>query len=225
MARLVLQEGAMPTMNTTTLMPPAILPPSELTEGELVERLLARDAKGWREFHRRYDRLIHRCIHKVTNRFRRLVGTTDLEDIYGDLLVSLTAHDMRRLRAFDPAKGSKLGSWIGMLATHAAWDHLRKLRRRPAASTLDEAIELSAETPTPVDAAIASQRLRAVRAVLQSFSVKDQELVEWLFVACRSAEETATEMGISVKTVYSKKHKIRAKLRARLMEAEAAQAA
>ncbi|NOY92613.1 MAG: sigma-70 family RNA polymerase sigma factor [Deltaproteobacteria bacterium] len=215
----------MPRMNTTTLFPPTILSPRELTEGELIERLLARDAEGWREFHRRYDRLIHRCIHKVTDRFRRLVHPTDLEDIYGDLLVSLTTDEMRRLRAFDPAKGSKLGSWIGMLSTHAAWDHLRKLRRRPAASTLEEAIELSAETPAPLDVAIAHQRLEAVRAALSEFSAKDQELVQLLFIACRSAEETALEMGISVKTVYSKKHKIRAKLRARLTGSESACAA
>ena len=215
----------MPEMNTTSIMPPQILPTSELTEGELVERLLARDARGWREFHRRYDRLIHRCIHKVTDRFRRLVGACDLEDIYGDLLVSLTADDLRRLRAYDPAKGSKLGSWIGMLATHAAWDHLRKLRRRPAASSLDEAVELSAETPAPVDVAIANQRLVALQTVLGDFSAKDRELVQLLFVACQSAEETAAEMGISVKTVYSKKHKIRAKLRERLLATESARAA
>jgi len=215
----------MPEMNTTSIMPPSFLPTSELTEGELVERLLARDAKGWREFHRRYDRLIHRCIHKVTDRFRRLIGACDLEDIHSDLLVALTADDMRRLRAFDPAKGSKLGSWIGMLATHAAWDHLRKVRRRPVASSLEEAVELSGETPAPVDVAIANQRLMALETVLGDFSAKDRELVHLLFVSCRSAEETADEMGISVKTVYSKKHKIRARLRERMLATESAQAA
>jgi len=212
-------------MNTSTLLPPPKLPLSELTEGELVERLLARDAKGWREFHSRYDRLIHRCIHKVTDRFRRLVGPTELEDIYGELLLHLTSDDMRRLRAFDPAKGSKLGSWIGMLATHAAWDHLRKLRRQPKADSLDEAIEVSCPQATPLELAVANERLDALRELLTEYSEKDRELMHLLYVACHSAEETARTMGISVKTVYSKKHKIRARLREQLAQREVARAA
>lgn len=215
----------MPTMNTTTLLPTPMLPSAELTEGEIVERLLARDAKGWREFHRRYDRLIHRCIHKVTDRFRSLIGPAELEDIYGELLLSLTAHDMRRLRAYDPGKGSKFGSWVGMLATHAAWDHLRKLRRQPKVDTLDEATEVRCEQATPLDVVIANERLDAMRELLADFSDKDRQLMHLLYVACRSAEDTARTMGISVKTVYSKQHKIRARLREQRGEREATLAA
>lgn len=206
----------MPNMNRTSLLPRPPLPLSDLTEGELIERLLARDAQGWREFHRRYDRLIHRCIHKVTDRFKRLVGPTELEEIYAQLLLNLTAGDMRRLRAFDPARGNKLGTWIGMLATHAAWDHLRKLRRRPAGEALDEAHELATTEPTPLDVVAARQRLDQMRGLVAELSARDRELVERLFVRQQDAEVAASEMGISVKTVYSKKHKIRARLRAGL---------
>ena len=43
--------------------------PTDWTETDLLSRMMLRDGTAWREFHRRYDRLIYRCIHKVTGRF------------------------------------------------------------------------------------------------------------------------------------------------------------
>ena len=119
------------------------LRPEDFTDQELLGRMLERDAKAWREFYRRFDRLIYRCIHKVTSRFRHTVGPDDVQEIYGQLMVNLTAHDMRRLRAFQPEKGNKLGSWIGLLATNTAWDYLRSVARQPMCSEIGEA-ELAA---------------------------------------------------------------------------------
>src|SRR5690349_7627915 len=40
-----------------------------LSDVELLNRMFSHDETGWREFCRRYDRLIWRCITKVTTRF------------------------------------------------------------------------------------------------------------------------------------------------------------
>jgi len=60
------------------------LRPEDFTDQELLGRMLERDAKAWREFYRRFDRLIYRCIHKVTSRFRHTVGPDDVQEIYGN---------------------------------------------------------------------------------------------------------------------------------------------
>src|SRR5690606_19470762 len=57
------------------------LSPSDFTDQELLQRMLERDGKAWREFYRRFDRLIYRCIHKVTGRFRHSVGPDDVQEI------------------------------------------------------------------------------------------------------------------------------------------------
>ncbi|MAQ13500.1 MAG: RNA polymerase subunit sigma [Sandaracinus sp.] len=188
------------------------LAPEDFTDEELRGRMLLRDARAWREFHRRFDRLVYRCIHKVTGRFRRVVGEDDVQEIYAQFLLNLTARDMRKLRQFDPARGNKLGSWIGLLATNAAWDHLRSLSRRPQTTEIDAAHDLSCDDGDPYAAMADKERWELLNQALESFSKKDRTFVKLYFVEGLSPEEVAEVMDVSVKTVYSKKHKIRCRL-------------
>ncbi|MCB9628614.1 MAG: sigma-70 family RNA polymerase sigma factor [Sandaracinaceae bacterium] len=193
-----------------------LLPPTDWTDRELLARLLIRSEVAWREFHRRYDRLIYKCIHKVTNRFHRVLCQDDLDDIFGQFLLNLTARDMRRLRAFQPELGNKLGTWIGLLATNTAWDHLRRVSRRPYMSELSEADHLESDEESPIEHLARAERWTLVNKALSEFSDKDQTFVQLYYVDGLDAESVAAEMNISVKTVYSKKHKIRSRLEARL---------
>ena len=68
-----------------------------------------------------------------------LIGAWTLDEMYAEVLLSLLRDDMRKLRIFDPQRGSKLGSWIGMLTTNATHDHLRSAARRPWRERLADA--------------------------------------------------------------------------------------
>ncbi|MEM7449774.1 MAG: sigma-70 family RNA polymerase sigma factor [Myxococcota bacterium] len=183
-----------------------------LTEPELLAHMLEHEARAWQEFRRRYNRLIYRCIQKVTARFRGVIGSEDVEEIYCQLLVNLTTRDMHRLRAFRPERGNKLGSWIGLLAKNAAWDHLRCISRQPQCTELSMVENVSASQTTPFETLIQKERLGIVNQVLQDLSSRDQYFVRLYYWDGLSAEEVAEAMKISVKTVYSKKHKIRCRL-------------
>src|SRR5262245_37560586 len=123
----------------------------EQSETELLEGMLKRNAGAWREFHRRYDRLIFRCIHKVTGRFPGSITSEDVREIYAMFLLSLNKRDMHKLRTFEPERGNKLSSWIGMLATNAAWDYLRSVARQPQCTALSDAEHLYAASADPFD--------------------------------------------------------------------------
>lgn len=181
-------------------------------ETDLVRRLLQDDPAAWRTFNAQYGRLIFRCITRVTTRFSAVVRADDADEIYANLCVQLLAHDKRKLRSFDPTRGSKLGTWVGMLATHAAWDYLRACRRAPRGDDLQHAEELSTTSPDPFEVCSARQRMAQVSEVLAQFPEKDRQFVALYYGEGLSPEQVAEEMGISVKTVYSKKHKIRARL-------------
>ena len=98
---------------------------TEWTELELLQRMLLREGRAWREFHTRYDRLIYRAIHKVTQRFSSVLSSADVDEIYALFMCSLNTRDMHKLRTFEPERGHRLSTWIGLLATNAAWDYLR----------------------------------------------------------------------------------------------------
>ncbi|MBN8612874.1 MAG: sigma-70 family RNA polymerase sigma factor [Deltaproteobacteria bacterium] len=182
------------------------------SDEELRGRMLAREGRAWREFHVRFDRLVYRCIQKVTTRFSRSLGSDDVREIYAQFLLSLTARDMHKLRTFSPERGNKLSSWIGMLATNAAWDHLRSVARAPASAALTEAESVQAPGGDPYEQLLERERWAKVSDALQTFSEKDQTFVRLYYMDGLTPEEVAEEMQISVKTVYSKKHKIRSRL-------------
>ncbi len=186
--------------------------PNHEDDLSLVHGLLSGHESAWRAFHGQYGRLIYRCIRKVTQGFAGVVGGDDEQEIYSNLLVQLLNNDMRKLRAFDPERGSRLGTWIGMLATHAAYDHLRSVRRELPFAPLSEAEAAPANTTGPAEEVESKEQSRIVRELVDRLSAKDRQFVRLYFDHGMSPEAVAEAMNISVKTVYSKKHKIRSRL-------------
>ncbi len=181
-------------------------------EAVLLEGLLADDEGAWRQFNAQYARLIYRCITRVTARFSAVVGADDVREIYANLCMQLLAHDKKKLRSFEPGRGNKLGSWIGMLAIHSSYDYLRGMKREPKRTCISEADTLSSDLPDPYDQCVMRERAGIVCELFEHFSDKDQEFITLYFGENLEPEQIADRMGISVKTVYSKKHKIRSRL-------------
>ncbi len=185
-------------------------------DAALVRDMVAGIPSAWREFNARYDRLVYRCITKVTARFGRSVGPDDVAEIYATLQVQLCANGMSKLRSFDAVRGKRLSSWIGLLAIHCAYDHLRALRREPGRASLDELEEMDAESPQPDEVLDFKERAALASLILRDFSDKDREFVALYFGEGLDVEQIAERMRISVKTVYSKKHKIQTRIEARI---------
>jgi RNA polymerase sigma-70 factor (ECF subfamily) len=190
----------------------------ETDEAELIGRLLVDDPSAWRQFNARYSRLIYSCIGRVLSRFTSVTTTDDANEVYATLCVQLLANDKKKLRSFDAERGSKFGSWLGMLAVHAAYDHLRCVKRTPAYTPLADAEVLSSDQPSPFEVSVVRERAERVWNVMGKLSAKDQAFIRLYFGEGMAPEKIASELGISVKTVYSKKHKIGAKLEALLKE-------
>jgi len=138
-------------------------------DDRLLASMIADDENAWREFNVRYSRLIYRCITRVTARFSAVVGPEDVREIYAMLCVGLLANDKRKLRSFEPGRGNKLGSWIGMLAIHTAYDYLRGVKREPKRGCMAEAEDLTSDVPDPCEAYAMRERARIVAELLRDF--------------------------------------------------------
>lgn len=183
------------------------------TELGLLEGLLMNEHAAWIVFQSRYDRLACACIGRVLRKFGRRVSEEDAREVRATFYLSLVSNDMHKLRAFDPARGCKLGTFIGMLATNAAHDHLRSIRREPSKDVMGEgALEVESDEPSPFDATSQRERAELCTQALADFSEKDRAFAQMYFVDGLSPEQIAEKLQISVKTVYTKKHKIQAKL-------------
>lgn len=187
--------------------------PADWTDRELLRHVLRSDARGWAELVRRFRPLIYRCITKVTLKYAPSLGSADLDEIYADVMMQLVRDDMHKLRIYNPSRGTKLGSWIGMISVNAAYDFLRSAGRRPLLDKVDGNLDPHEECDrTPLDQLIEKERWSHLNGLLADFTDKDRTFVELYYQKGLEADEIAAEMQISLKTVYSKKHKIRAHL-------------
>ncbi len=193
----------------------------ETSDLVLVQGLLTDSPAAWREFSRRYGALMYRSISRVLNRFSSL-SEDDCQEVYSSLCLQLIASDKKKLRSYDQDRGTKLSTWLGMLANHAAYDHLRKRRREPNTEDLGSVDTLIVERPSPFERCALKQQAARVANLLSDLSEKDREFMVLYYGEGLEAEQVAVEMGISVKTVYSKKHKIRTRLAGILSQHEAA---
>jgi RNA polymerase sigma-70 factor, ECF subfamily len=187
--------------------------PLQWTDRELLTRVLRSEERGWRELVRRYKALIYRCVTKVTSKYAPNLSVADIDEVYAEVLMQLHRDDCHKLRLYDPARGTKLGSWIGMIAVNAAYDYLRGVARRPFLDQLDGALDPHQPCDrTPLDELIDKERWDTFMSMLGDFSEKDRTFMVLYYARGLEAEEVAEQMRISLKTVYSKKHKIRAHL-------------
>src|SRR5215470_522171 len=132
---------------------------SEWSDKELLKCVLRNDARGWSELVRRFRPLIYRCITKVTLKYAPSLSSADLDEIYADVMMQLVRDDMHKLRIYNPARGTKLGSWIGMLSVNAAYDFLRSDGRRPLLDKVDGNVDPHEEVDrTPLDELIEKER-------------------------------------------------------------------
>lgn len=179
---------------------------------DMISGLLENRPEAWRALTLRYGRLIQSCISRVVSRFPSVVRAEDQAEIYSMLYLQLLANDRSKLRSFAPERGSRLSTWLGLLATHTAYDFLRTIRRIPRTTGLAEAEELAGDTPDPVEVTLVRERADLVDEALAGFTSKDRQFVELYFGEGLDPDEVARRMGISVKTVYSKRHKIQRRL-------------
>jgi RNA polymerase sigma-70 factor (ECF subfamily) len=179
-------------------------------ERQLVQALIGNDPVAWRELGRRHDRLISTCITRVTSRFG--VSAEDVRDIYTQWQIALLANDRAKLRAFDRSRGSCFSSYLGMLATHCAYDWLRVARRERERADLSEAKQVPTEALDPFEYTARRERARLAERAIADFSAHDRAFAALCFGEGMDPHEIARRLEISVKTVYSKKHKIKAKL-------------
>ncbi len=189
---------------------------NSLTEHELLAGILRDDAACWDDFFCRYDRLIYRCITRVTSRFPGIINQEDVREIYANVLVNLLHRDKHKLRSYDPSRGSKLGSWIGLIAINTAYDYLRAMSRQPESGSLTEASDRPSPSQGPFERVAVRERLDHLAQTLGGFSERDRLFVSLYYLEEKEPEEIAEIMGISIKTVYTKKHKLRLRLNQRL---------
>ena len=164
-----------------------------------LEALSRGDKQAWDHFVRRYARVIFAAIQ---NRLGRSARPDEVDDVAQEVFLRLCKADYRLLRRYDPARAG-LSTWLTVVASSTAIDHLR--RRKPAALALDA---------VPADRLAVEPRLpERVRIPAGLLSPRQALVLELLYRRDLEVADAAEIMGVDRQTVRSMHHKALVKLR------------
>lgn len=196
-----------------------------LGDDALLAAILDKDDQAWREMMRRYRSIIFRCVTRVAWRFDSFLSNEDVNEIFSELCMNLLRDDMRKLRAYDRRRGARLASWLGLLAVNTAYDYLRKASRRPVHDILESAPEEAVLVPDASEEILHKEQWSMINSLMRDFSDDDRRFVHLYYAMGLLPEEVASELHISVKTVYAKKNKMKLRLEELACGADIQQAA
>lgn len=190
--------------------------PEQSREVRLIGGLLRNDDGAWREFERTYAPAIRASIGRILRRFSHVATSDAPREVYAGFCLGLI-QEKKRLLTFDPARGTRLGSWLIMLAVHSTYDYLRAVKRRPFGVPIENMYDLASSSPQADELCISQQRDAVLQALLKDLTERERQFVNLHFELGLEAEQVASRMGISVKTVYTKRHKLQNKLESMLV--------
>lgn len=197
----------------------AQIDPERQEELALLAEVIGERPGAWDRFYRRYQRLIIACVRKVLTRYGVVPSTSDVEDLLNTVCLQLIRDNYEKLRRYDADKGYRLSSWVGLISTNAAHDSLR--RRGPQMHSIDEDAsplsQLAAANASPDEQTLLKQRQQALNQAVARLSPSEQLFLRYYYLEQRTPAEIAELLQISINTVYSRKNKVRSRLKQALV--------
>jgi len=185
----------------------------DVADDILLQRVLQRERQAWAEFFRRFDRLIAGTVVRVLRRYGVRAAPEDVGDMVAEVWVALLRDDQRKLRIYDRQRGSRLNSWIGLIAANTTIDYLRVRHR--SSTYLEDNPEVSnalIDSRGPDRDLEERQDVELMRRAVGRLKLEDQRFARYCFQDERRPAEIAEAFGISVNTVHSRKFKLRRKI-------------
>jgi RNA polymerase sigma-70 factor (ECF subfamily) len=177
-------------------------------DGDLVRRVSGGDLDAFASLVERHQRSVYSIVSRM------LRERDEVDDVVQDVFV-LAFRSLAKFRG-----DAMFATWLHSIAVNTTLKHLKKSKRRSAASLDDPeagiADHISAPTPDPVDEVTHNANRDIVRREVAQLPDKQKAVVVLYYFEEYSCEEIARVLGCSVGTVWSRLHYACRKLRGRL---------
>lgn len=190
---------------------------------QLLSACIRGEKEGWDAFVKRYSKLIFYSIHKTLTLHNCILPQDDIDDLFSSVFVSLLDNNYRKLRQYEGRHGCTLTSWIRLIAVRHTIDFLRSQRSHVSINDdhddTQPLIEKISDTGTSFEEHLEeADTARALKEAIEELPSSDRLFMELFYEKELPPEEIADIMNVSVNTVYSKKNRVREKLKKILIE-------
>jgi RNA polymerase sigma-70 factor (ECF subfamily) len=185
-----------------------------MDETALAIRCAEGDEQAWNALLHDYSAYIHTSVTRTLARHGVHNSPDTAEEIFSEVVLGLIENNGRRLRAFEGRNGSKLSTYLWVVASRCAVDHLRKLSRRPSSDVCidDSLYDPACLRERPDEALESTERAAVMEDILSTLNEDDRRFVYLYYELELLPEEVAARLDVTVSTVYSKKNRLKSKL-------------
>ena len=123
------------TQSASVAPAPTAIDARTLDDAAVVRATLAGDEPAWRELMRRFTPALRQAVRDAGD----AIAEAGVDDVIGELWLSLVEQGMRRLRSFDPTRGASLVTWLTIRASQLAHDRGARRQTTQGAIPLEAA--------------------------------------------------------------------------------------
>ncbi len=169
----------------------------EMSDGQLMDRIVDRQADSFAELHRRYATMLKIQVSRV------LHDDFTAEDVVQEIFADLWSSADRYC-----AEKGKVAGWLMTIARRRAIDRLRKYQcRQRAEDRLENDMEKqpAAWTHTRIEGDIESAEMqRVIASLLDRLPEAQRKVVEWAYFQGMSQREISQTMKIPLGTIKTR---------------------
>jgi RNA polymerase sigma-70 factor, ECF subfamily len=182
-------------------------------ELDLLAAVLSGDSRASKRFVQCYTPVIEARVRRILFGARGRVAEDDIQDMVGEIWVSLLDNDMRPLRRFNPNRQIKVSTWVGLLARNKTIDKLRTTHGRTISmEDFNGGHEPPSPSPLPHELLERHEYRAMASEAVSQLNPEDQHFMKAWYSEEIEPEQLAVMFGIAIGTVYSRRFKIQAKL-------------
>lgn len=143
----------------------------------------------------------------------------DVEDLHNSVFLKLFEKDCRKLRQYKGKNGCSLATWIRLVASGIALDHLRRtgvdsISCRRTNVPLDDVFNLAASGTDSLRLVEEAEKRQLFQKVVETLSPQYRLFVKLHFEREQPLPRVATALRLSMNNVYALKHRVKEKIRA-----------
>ena len=189
-----------------------------LSEKELLNACIVGNKEAWDAFVEKYTNLIYHTINKILKTYYADYLYQDSSDIHNNVFLSLMENDYRKLRQYEGRNGCTVSSWLMVVTTNFT---LNIIKRQKSYIPIDDATgdsmgvieKISNPQPQPEEELTDVEYGKILKELIKGLNTNDMLFLKLYYEKELPPEEIAEILNLTVSTVYSKKNRVREKLK------------
>ncbi|MFQ5963671.1 MAG: RNA polymerase sigma factor [Candidatus Scalinduaceae bacterium] len=189
-----------------------------LSEKELLNACIQANKEAWDAFVERFTNLVYHTINKTLKTYYADHLYQDLGDIHNNVFISLMENDYKKLRQYKGLNGCTVSSWLMVVTTNFTLNFIKKQKQHiPIENNTTDNMDVIERVSNPQqqpDEELSEKEYGEIfKDLINDLNVNDVLFLKLYYEKELPPEEIAEILNLTVSTVYSKKNRIREKLK------------